>query len=67
MNLSKHQSLSTYNYILYGLLLYLIYAAIGVVLASYVKIIWVVYGDEISAVLYYILGLFQTGARAVPV
>ena len=48
--------------IAYILLVYITYALIGIVGASYIKIIWVAYGDTIRDVLYSIFGLLQFGS-----
>ena len=48
--------------ILYILVVYITYALIGIVVASYIKIVWVAYGDTIRDILYSIFGFLQLGS-----
>lgn len=51
--------------LVYILLVYITYVLIGIVGASYIKIIWVAYGDTIRDILYNIFGFLQLGSGTI--
>lgn len=51
--------------LVYILIVYITYVLIGIVGASYIKIIWVAYGDTIRDILYSIFGFLQLGSGTI--